>query len=147
MIDQFVKYIQYTRKLGFDETPDYNWLRGLFLDLLKNLEEPAMDDGIFDWQLLNEGKKGGWQSLADERRQAKNAPRKLLVAPPLNSQAPQNEYVKAHYQTLKEGSNNNNKPHHYSAANNNNNSSDSTTRSKSAWSKIKSLFTSCCGYF
>jgi casein kinase 1 len=133
--------MQYSRKLGFDETPDYNWLRGLFLDVLNNLDE--QDDGIFDWQLLNDGK--GWQSLAKERRQARNASRKLLGAPPLNSQTPQNEYVKAH-QTLQEPSkhhsnNNNVNDNNHSSSDNRNLSSITRT----AWSKFKSFIT--CGIF
>jgi hypothetical protein len=49
--------MNYVRKLGFEETPDYDFLRELFTKVLKTLGEP--DDGIFDWMLLNGGK--GWE--------------------------------------------------------------------------------------
>ncbi|KAI8636819.1 kinase-like domain-containing protein [Parasitella parasitica] len=56
--NQFVKYLQYCRKLSFDETPDYIWLKKLFADLIKELG--VRDDGIYDWTLLNDGK--GWKT-------------------------------------------------------------------------------------
>lgn len=49
--------MQYVRKLGFDETPDYDFLRDLFTKVLNNLG--AIDDGVYDWMLLNDGK--GWE--------------------------------------------------------------------------------------
>jgi casein kinase 1 len=50
--------MNYVRKLGFDESPDYDFLRDLFTKVLKALGEP--EDGIFDWMLLNGGK--GWEA-------------------------------------------------------------------------------------
>ena len=50
--------MNYVRKLGFEEAPDYDFLRELFTKVLKTLGEP--DDGIFDWMLLNGGK--GWEA-------------------------------------------------------------------------------------
>jgi hypothetical protein len=50
--------MNYVRKLGFEESPDYDFLRELFSKVLKTLGEP--DDGIFDWMLLNGGK--GWEA-------------------------------------------------------------------------------------
>ena len=58
MAEEFVIYMNYVRKLGFEETPDYDFLRELFTKVLKTLGEP--EDGIFDWMLLNDGK--GWQA-------------------------------------------------------------------------------------
>ena len=49
--------MNYVRKLGFEEAPDYNFLRDLFLKVLKNIGET--DDRMFDWCLLNNGK--GWE--------------------------------------------------------------------------------------
>ena len=46
------------RKLGFEETPDYYFLRELFSKVLKNIGE--QDDGVFDWMLINNGK--GWEA-------------------------------------------------------------------------------------
>ncbi|THH07464.1 hypothetical protein EW145_g3372 [Phellinidium pouzarii] len=55
--EEFSIYMNYVRKLGFEEAPDYNFLRDLFLKVLKNLGES--DDRMFDWCLLNNGK--GWE--------------------------------------------------------------------------------------
>ena len=49
--------MQYVRKLGFDETPDYDFLRDLFTKALNNSGD--IDDGVYDWMLLNDGK--GWE--------------------------------------------------------------------------------------
>lgn len=49
--------MNYVRKLGFEEAPDYGFLRDLFLKVLKNIGET--DDRMFDWCLLNNGK--GWE--------------------------------------------------------------------------------------
>jgi hypothetical protein len=43
--------------LGFEELPDYNFLRELFNKVLKNGGND--DDSVFDWKLLNDGK--GWE--------------------------------------------------------------------------------------
>ena len=50
--------MNYVRKLGFEETPDYDFLRELFTKVLKTLGE--QEDGVFDWMLLNNGK--GWEA-------------------------------------------------------------------------------------
>jgi casein kinase 1 len=50
--------MNYVRKLGFDESPDYDFLRELFSKVIKTLGEP--DDGVYDWMLLNGGK--GWEA-------------------------------------------------------------------------------------
>ncbi|KAL1936736.1 hypothetical protein VTP01DRAFT_870 [Rhizomucor pusillus] len=62
--EEFGVYLQYTRKLGFEETPDYDFLRDLFNKVLKNLGET--DDGIYDWMLLNNGK--GWEHRSSLHR-------------------------------------------------------------------------------
>ncbi|TCD62119.1 hypothetical protein EIP91_007456 [Steccherinum ochraceum] len=56
--EEFAIYMNYVRKLGFEETPDYDFLRELFSKVLKTLNEP--EDGVFDWMLLNNGK--GWEA-------------------------------------------------------------------------------------
>ncbi|KAF8899896.1 kinase-like domain-containing protein [Gymnopilus junonius] len=56
--EEFTIYMNYVRKLGFEETPDYDFLRELFTKVLRTLGEP--DDGVFDWMLLNGGK--GWEA-------------------------------------------------------------------------------------
>ena len=50
--------MNYVRKLGFEETPNYDFIRDLFTKVLDTLGEP--EDGIFDWMLLNGGK--GWEA-------------------------------------------------------------------------------------
>lgn len=50
--------MNYVRKLGFEEVPDYEFLRDLFRKVLKGLNLPL--DGPFDWVLLNDGR--GWQA-------------------------------------------------------------------------------------
>lgn len=48
--DEFATFLDYTRKLRFDETPDYGSLRKLFQDLFdkKRFER----DYIFDWSIV-----------------------------------------------------------------------------------------------
>ncbi|KAI8384895.1 kinase-like domain-containing protein [Radiomyces spectabilis] len=55
--EEFGIYLEYVRHLGFQETPDYKFLRELFDKVLLGLGET--DDGIYDWNLLNNGK--GWE--------------------------------------------------------------------------------------
>jgi hypothetical protein len=50
--------MNYVRKLGFEENPDYDFLRELFTKVLKTTGE--QDDGVYDWMLLNNGK--GWEA-------------------------------------------------------------------------------------
>ncbi|KAH9951235.1 kinase-like protein [Amylocystis lapponica] len=56
--EEFGIYLNYVRKLGFEETPDYDFLRELFAKVMKNNND--VDDGVFDWNLLNGGK--GWEA-------------------------------------------------------------------------------------
>lgn len=62
--EEFSIYLNYVRKLGFEETPDYDFLRELFTKVLKNSGE--VEDGQYDWMLLNNGK--GWEasSVSDD---------------------------------------------------------------------------------
>ncbi len=50
-VEEFGIYMNYVRKLGFEEAPDYAFLRELFSKALKNAGE--VDDGLYDWNLLN----------------------------------------------------------------------------------------------
>ena len=56
--EEFTIYMNYVRKLGFEETPDYDFLRELFTKVLRSTGE--VDDNVFDWNLLNNGK--GWEA-------------------------------------------------------------------------------------
>ncbi|KAL1915831.1 uncharacterized protein VTP21DRAFT_6219 [Calcarisporiella thermophila] len=56
--EEFAIYLTYVRKLGFEESPDYQFLHDLFDKALVRVGEK--DDGMFDWMLLNNGK--GWNA-------------------------------------------------------------------------------------
>ena len=49
--EEFNIYLNYVRKLGFEETPDYDFLRELFAKVMKNNGD--IDDQVYDWNLLN----------------------------------------------------------------------------------------------
>lgn len=55
--EEFSKYLTYVRNLGFEDTPDYDYLRDLFTQALKNTGE--VEDGEYDWMKLNNGR--GWE--------------------------------------------------------------------------------------
>lgn len=57
--EEFNKYLSYVRNLGFEDTPDYDYLRDLFTQALKNTGE--VEDGEYDWMKLNNGK--GWEAM------------------------------------------------------------------------------------
>lgn len=57
-LDEFAIYLNYVRKLTFDETPDYDFLRELFTTAMKNTG--VDDDQQYDWMVLNGGK--GWEA-------------------------------------------------------------------------------------
>ena len=57
--EEFNKYLSYVRNLGFEDTPDYDYLRDLFTQALKSTGE--VEDGEYDWMKLNNGK--GWEAL------------------------------------------------------------------------------------
>ncbi|KAI7901252.1 kinase-like domain-containing protein [Cokeromyces recurvatus] len=65
--EEFGIYLQYVRKLGFEETPDYDFLRELFDKVLEKQNE--QDDGLYDWVLLNEGK--GWETRFKQLKEAR----------------------------------------------------------------------------
>ena len=45
--EEFSIYLNYVRKLGFEETPDYDFLRALFTKILHDTE--TSHDGVYDW--------------------------------------------------------------------------------------------------
>lgn len=51
--------MSYVRNLGFEDTPDYDFLRDLFTQALKNTGE--VEDGEYDWMKLNNGR--GWEAV------------------------------------------------------------------------------------
>lgn len=50
--EEFSIYLNYVRKLGFEETPDYDFLKGLFSKVLKTIGET--DVSAFDWTRLQD---------------------------------------------------------------------------------------------
>ncbi|ANB11830.1 serine/threonine protein kinase YCK2 [Sugiyamaella lignohabitans] len=61
--EQLEQYLTYVRNLGFEETPDYDYLRDLFTQALKSTGE--VEDGEYDWMKLNGGK--GWDSATNKK--------------------------------------------------------------------------------
>jgi len=53
--EEFGIYLTYVRKLGFEDTPDYDYLRNLMSSVLKRINEP--DDGVFDWMKIMEAQR------------------------------------------------------------------------------------------
>ncbi len=45
--EEFLKYMKHVRGLEFKETPNYGYLQGLFVGLMK--KRNLSNDGIFDW--------------------------------------------------------------------------------------------------
>ncbi|KIW05285.1 hypothetical protein, variant [Verruconis gallopava] len=64
--EEFNKYLSYVRNLGFEDTPDYEYLRDLFTQALKHTGE--VEDGEYDWMKLNNGK--GWEAMKAHPSQA-----------------------------------------------------------------------------
>ena len=46
---EFLEYMTYCRRLGFEENPDYAYLKALFEGLMKDLGYE--DDGVYEWTL------------------------------------------------------------------------------------------------
>ncbi len=82
--EEFNIYMHYVRKLGFEETPDYDFLRELFTKVLRSLGEE--DDGIYDWMLLNNGK--GWETLPVSASQTHNVSFLVKLTTNLASSSP-----------------------------------------------------------
>ncbi|KAL1960193.1 hypothetical protein VTO42DRAFT_8736 [Malbranchea cinnamomea] len=56
--EEFSKYLTYVRNLGFEDTPDYDYLRDLFTQALQKTGE--VEDGEYDWMKINNGR--GWEA-------------------------------------------------------------------------------------
>lgn len=77
--EEFGIYLNYVRKLGFEETPDYDFLRELFSKVLRDLGE--VDDGVYDWLLVNHAKG----SEGDASRQGQTGRAAHDATPPVDS--------------------------------------------------------------
>ncbi|KAG8933604.1 casein kinase I [Tulasnella sp. 418] len=60
--EEFGVYLTHVQCLGFEENPDYDFLRDLFTKILKSTGE--VEDGVFDWMLLPDWKN--WDAGAFE---------------------------------------------------------------------------------
>lgn len=69
--EEFSAYLAYARKLGFEETPDYDYLRGLMSKVLQKINE--VDDGVFDFMLLGDKSKRRMSTSA-QASPLRNAP-------------------------------------------------------------------------
>jgi len=49
--EEFGVYLNYVRKLDFEETPDYDYLRRLFANVMRKNND--VDDGVYDWSTLH----------------------------------------------------------------------------------------------
>jgi casein kinase 1 len=67
------------RNLGFEDTPDYDFLRDLFTQAARNAHE--LEDGEYDWMKLNGGR--GWESKGS----AANHHHAVNVAPEASNRA------------------------------------------------------------
>lgn len=68
-IEEFTKYLTYVRNLGFEDTPDYDYLKDLLSQALKSAGE--VEDGEYDWMKLNNGR--GWEYKSYSSQQHHNA--------------------------------------------------------------------------
>ncbi|CAO3593343.1 unnamed protein product [Absidia cylindrospora] len=87
--EEFAIYVQYVRKLGFEEAPDYDFLRELFTKVIKQTGQ--IEDDVYDWCLLNNGK--GWESLPKRGSQRQSVQKQKQQQQPLvkNQQQPLND--------------------------------------------------------
>ncbi|CEJ01212.1 Putative CK1/CK1/CK1-G protein kinase [Rhizopus microsporus] len=72
--EEFGIYLQYVRKLGFEETPDYDFLRSLFTKAIEKIGE--VEDSVYDWMLLNNGK--GWQSSSKRQTRQQTTAKRFI---------------------------------------------------------------------
>jgi len=53
IVDEFVEYINYTRNMGFEQDPDYDYLKSLFHNVMQ--AHGLVNDNEFDWMPKNSG--------------------------------------------------------------------------------------------
>jgi serine/threonine protein kinase len=63
--DEFAQYIHYTRKLGFDQEPDYDILRGYFKTVMD--KNGWKFDNVFDWTTTPEVANSTVTSVTDPK--------------------------------------------------------------------------------
>lgn len=83
--EEFSIYLNYVRKLGFDEEPDYDFLRELFAKVLKHQGE--VEDQQYDWMLLHGGQ--GWDARSAQSTPGPSAPHAPAAPAAVAAQPPQ----------------------------------------------------------
>ncbi|KAF8343416.1 casein kinase I [Amanita rubescens] len=67
---EFGIFLNYTRSLGFNEKPDYSYIRKLFRDLF--VREGFQYDYMFDWKMLHHVRKDEVKVRGDDHRNHKS---------------------------------------------------------------------------
>ncbi|KAJ5550629.1 hypothetical protein N7461_005327 [Penicillium sp. DV-2018c] len=88
--EEFNKYLSYVRNLGFEDTPDYDYLRDILTQALKNAGE--VEDGEYDWMKLNNGRGWDYKSYSSQahlhNQHVSSSGRELHARELRNSQRP-----------------------------------------------------------
>ncbi|TPX73114.1 hypothetical protein CcCBS67573_g05617 [Chytriomyces confervae] len=71
--EEFSSYMRYCRELKFEETPDYDYLRGLMNKVLARIGET--DDGLFDWMYAIDAQRREKERLRDIEREKRERER------------------------------------------------------------------------
>ncbi|KAJ3203804.1 hypothetical protein HK099_001359, partial [Clydaea vesicula] len=96
--EEFGIYLSYARKLKFEEEPDYNYLRGLFLNVLKKRDQT--NDGVFDWMWILDRQIKGRERKRDhyaQKQQQQELQQKQQLQQNLHQKPPQ---LEKNYQLL-----------------------------------------------
>ncbi|KAJ3081213.1 casein kinase I, partial [Quaeritorhiza haematococci] len=71
--EEFAQYLSYVRNLKFEETPDYDYLRGLLNKVLAKIGE--VDDGVFDWMIVMDQQRKDKERQREAEREARERER------------------------------------------------------------------------